>query len=238
MIEAVGIVVPANDEETLIGPCLGALAEACAQVPSRVETLLVLVLDGCSDQSRSVAERWLDEPRHVLDVSYRNVGGARAHGASYALRRFADHDPTKVWLATTDADSRVSKHWLTDHIAVADGGAEALAGTIQVDGWGDYSNSQAAAFRSFYDAHGGHDAHAHVHGANLGVRADAYLEAGGFSALTTGEDHALWNALRRQGRRLVSSRQVTVTTSSRLLGRAPHGFAEFLANQRQRAAQP
>ena len=43
--------------------------------------------------------------------------------------------------------------------------------------------------------------HPHVHGANLGVTAAAYLAAGGFSALRTGEDHALVRALETAGRR-------------------------------------
>ena len=37
--------------------------------------------------------------------------------------------------------------------------------------------------------------HPHVHGTNFGVSMAAYVEAGGFSALATGEDHALWRAL-------------------------------------------
>jgi hypothetical protein len=73
-----------------------------------------------------------------------------------------------------------------------------------------------------------------VHGANLGVRADAYLEAGGFAGLATGEDHALWNALRQRGRRMVSKRAVKVTTSSRIRARARHGFAGFLAEHGRR----
>ena len=35
--------------------------------------------------------------------------------------------------------------------------------------------------------------HAHVHGANLGIRADAYLDVGGWSDASLAEDHCLWN---------------------------------------------
>jgi hypothetical protein len=34
--------------------------------------------------------------------------------------------------------------------------------------------------------------HPHVHGANLGIRADAYSDAGGWNDLTVAEDHCLW----------------------------------------------
>ena len=41
--------------------------------------------------------------------------------------------------------------------------------------------------------------HPHVHGANLGVRADAYLRAGGWADLRTAEDHDLWRRLLGSG---------------------------------------
>jgi Glycosyl transferase family 2 len=148
VIETVAVVVPANDEEQLIGPCIAAIERARAHVSEQraradvseqrarahvsehVETYLVLVLDACLDSSRSVAESWLQRPHRIVEVCYANVGEARAHGARCALRHFAGHDPSRIWLATTDADSRVSRHWLADHIAAANSGADALAGTI------------------------------------------------------------------------------------------------------------
>ena len=71
--------------------------------------------------------------------------------------------------------------------------------------------------------------HPHVHGANLGVRADAYLKAGGWSHVETGEDHDLWSRLTEAGLRRLSSSAITVLTSGRRVGRAPNGFAEALA---------
>ena len=40
---------------------------------------------------------------------------------------------------------------------------------------------------------------------NLGVRADAYLRAGGWADTATGEDHDLWERLRSTGAALSSS---------------------------------
>lgn len=227
MIEAVGIIVPAHDEEALIGSCLDALERARVRVASHVATYLVLVLDHCRDRTRMIAEKHAYGEQRVIEVDFANVGKARAAGAEEALRHFEHHDPRRVWLATTDADSRVSPDWLLKQLAAADSGADALAGTIEVDSCGRFAPSYVEAFKRFYAAGG--DAHPHVHGANLGVRADAYQQAGGFAALATGEDHALWNTLRRCGRHVVSQRDVRVITSGRLQARAPLGFAHFLA---------
>ena len=71
--------------------------------------------------------------------------------------------------------------------------------------------------------------HPHIHGANLGVRADRYVDVGGWANLKTGEDHDLWGRLKRTGVRLRSSAQLQVVTSGRRVGRAPNGFAGALA---------
>jgi hypothetical protein len=70
--------------------------------------------------------------------------------------------------------------------------------------------------------------HPHVHGANLGVRADAYLRAGGWQSLATAEDHDLWNRLLEIGSSRRSIGHMTVLTSGRRIGRAPRGFAGAL----------
>jgi hypothetical protein len=67
-----------------------------------------------------------------------------------------------------------------------------------------------------------------VHGANLGVRADAYLAAGGWPALASGEDNGLWDALRATGVPVISTRTVQVVTSSRTATRATGGFGQWL----------
>jgi hypothetical protein len=70
--------------------------------------------------------------------------------------------------------------------------------------------------------------HRHVYGANLGVRADAYLAVGGFPGDGAGEDHGLWTRLRAAGYPVISSAASRVTTSARLRGRAEGGLADLL----------
>lgn len=118
--------------------------------------------------------------------------------------------------------------WLTAQLGLTRAGIDAIAGTSEVHDWRDYPVGFAERFRQFYAAHGSHDRHGHVHGANLGVRGDAYLAVGGFAPLPSGEDHALWNALRTAGRAHVASHLVPVTTSVRRVARAPAGFSGFL----------
>jgi hypothetical protein len=83
------------------------------------------------------------------------------------------------------------------------------------------------AFAATY-RHGPGGTHRHVHGANLGIRADAYLAAGGWSDLVIGEDHDLWGRLRRNHVGVWTTTSY-VHTSARRVGRAPFGFAADLA---------
>jgi hypothetical protein len=61
------------------------------------------------------------------------------------------------------------------------------------------------------------------------VRADRYVDVGGWADLKTAEDHDLWGRLRRTGALLLSSSSLQVITSGRRVGRAPSGFAGALA---------
>ena len=90
----------------------------------------------------------------------------------------------------------------------------------------EHSPRAARRYHRMYS--GGGDDHPHVHGANLGVRSDAYRAVGGWSAIASGEDHALWNAVRRAGYPTLSTRSIHVVTSGRRVGRAPDGFAAHL----------
>jgi hypothetical protein len=134
----------------------------------------------------------------------------------------------QLWLANTDADCIVPPAWLSNQLELAEEGFEAIAGTVTVDGFEEHGVEVAERFRTSYIIRND-GSHPHIHGANLGVRGDAYQRAGGWSHLSTAEDHDLWRRLLRQRTRTVSTSGIEVETSGRRVGRAPHGFANALA---------
>jgi hypothetical protein len=141
------------------------------------------------------------------------------------LRQAAGFDPSQIWLATTDADSVVPPDWLSGQLALAADGWEAVIGTVAVDDWAEHHPSVATRWRASY--HSIED-HAHVHGANLGLSAAAYLAAGGWQPLPAHEDVALLKRL--SGHRVVSTATLAVVTSARRQARAVGGFADALSN--------
>ena len=134
------------------------------------------------------------------------------------LERRAPPAPGRLWLATTDADSRVPPHWLSRQLELADDGADLVVGTVEVDDWSAHPPYVEQRWRAGYDQR---DGHGHVHGANVGARADAYLEVGGFPSLDRDEDVALVAALAH--RRVVRTGTIPVLTSARLRSRAAAG---------------
>jgi hypothetical protein len=121
-----------------------------------------------------------------------------AHDEQDLLRRTRRLDPASVWLATTDADTLVPASWLRQQAYYAGHGWDAVVGTIRVADWSGYPPEAASLFRQRYERGpepavgpgqpdgsdpGAGRRHPHVHGANLGFRASAYLRAGGFPDL-------------------------------------------------------
>jgi glycosyltransferase involved in cell wall biosynthesis len=211
----IGVIVPAHNEEALLAPCLAALIEASRHEDLAGEAArIVVVLDACSDFSGEIARAYGVE---TLPLKARNVGIARATGADLLLAAGAR------WLAFTDADSRVSPGWLVAQLAQ---GADAVCGSIAVDDWSAHPHSVREYFRKTYvDA----DGHRHVHGANLGVSAEAYRRAGGFPPLTCSEDVALVDRLIEIGAHIAWSAAPRVITSARAVARARGGFGDTLA---------
>jgi cellulose synthase/poly-beta-1,6-N-acetylglucosamine synthase-like glycosyltransferase len=222
VIRHVIVVVPAHDEADTIAACLHSVHEACRRLPHGVTTAIVMVADACADRSAAIARslaRSSDDV--VIEASHRCAGSARRVGVSAALIR-ASVAPVDVWIASTDADTVVPVGWLTTQLSLADAGIVGVAGTVRIDTARAGDELSARFARSYPIAVDG--THQHVHGANLGFRGDVYLASGGWSALTTAEDHDLWDRVRRRGRTVTTS-STCVTTSHRTVGRAPLGFA-------------
>lgn len=210
----IGVVIPAHNEEDFLGTCLRSVKAAASHPALAGEPVLILVvLDACSDGTERVAGR---QGVLTLATNGNNVGHARSVGAAYALAAGAR------WLACTDADSAVSADWLVQQLACK---ADAVCGTVKVDRWAPHS---AAARRRYEDLYQHREGHRHIHGANLGVCADAYRRAGGFRPLPVHEDVHLVEDLERIGARIAWTNLTRVVTSSRIDCRANGGFGDFL----------
>jgi glycosyltransferase involved in cell wall biosynthesis len=232
VIRVVGVVVPAHNEQRLLPACLASLRRAAQALPG-LPVHLIVVADACRDQTAEVARRG---GAAVVRISERNVGAARAAGVREVLRRTTGQDPAHVWVATTDADTSVSARWLRQQVRYGNQGWDAVAGTVRVADWSGYRPEVPSLFRDRYGTERG--PHPHVHGANLGFRAAAYLRAGGFPDLPTAEDHALVAALSASGSRIRRTRALAVVTSARRESRAPHGFGHYLAELDASALAP
>lgn len=228
-LERIAVVVPVRNEEQLLGSALVGIRAAMDRVEAhgRLRARLVVVLDDCTDGSAAIAAAaaTADARISVASTGARRVGAARALGVSTAL---AEGEPSSLhcwWIANTDADTRVPPDWLERSADAADAGADALVGTVEPDS----TELGPERFAAWQASHSTAEGHPHIHGANLGVRASAYLQAGGFQPVPCNEDVHLVDALRSQGAAVRSSGFPRVITSARLQGRLDHGFADYLS---------
>lgn len=219
----VDVVLPAHDEEDRIAACLDALLAARARLAADrpgVAVSVTVVLDGCSDGTATVVERF---PVDVVATAHVGVGRARTIGATHALRAHPA-DPTARWLAHTDADSRVPEGWLVQQADALRSGAHLLVGAVVPDP-GDLDPVVLARWTR---AHPPGATLGHVHGANLGVLAAAYVALGGFDPVPEHEDVRLVERARAMGFRVDATVELPVVTSGRFAGRTPGGYAEHL----------
>lgn len=228
-VDAIVVVIPVHDEAELLDACLAGVEAAIRTIGDAVARVGVwVVLDDCTDDSALIAAR---HDVRTISVNARAVGVARAAGVSAALAEFADIHPSRLWIAHTDADSVVQPHWLTVQQDLAAAGADVMVGTVRPD-FRDLSEAQTAAWWAKYTPG---VANGHVHGANLGVRADALLAAGGFAPVGEHEDVMLVDVLRARGVRVEASDAAWVLTSGRQTGRTSGGYARYLREDLVRA---
>ncbi|MFJ2464840.1 glycosyltransferase [Pseudomonas sp. NPDC087615] len=212
----IGVVIPAHNEEHHIAACLTSVLSAAAHPALAGQRVcIVVVLDDCTDQTEQIVSA-----HGVLgiEVSFQNVGKARATGADHLLAAGAE------WLAFTDADTVVPHDWLARQIEFK---ADAVCGTVEVDSWNSHGDLVRSKYMELYQFI---ENHRHIHGANLGLSADAYRSAGGFQHLTAHEDVHLVADLKRIGAHIVWTATNPVITSARKDYKCRGGFGECLVN--------
>lgn len=211
-----GIIIPAHNEAAHIGACVTAAKRAANHHQLLGEDVrVIVVVDYCTDDTPAIAASLGAD---LISVSARNVGVARAQGARHALSLGAR------WLAFTDADSVVADDWLVQQL---DCRTDAVCGVIAVHDWSPHLAAVREHFaRTYTDA----DGHRHIHGANMGVSAQAYVRVGGFAPLEHSEDVALVEALIADGASIAWSALPRVVTSARTDFRSMKGFGATLVD--------
>lgn len=231
-VRDMAVVIPVHNEEA-------HLARALAGVEAAVERLRrlqpqtgvrgLVVLDSCTDGSAAIAAEYAARTNWLstLAVSFRSVGRSRRAGIWAVLGAAVDNVPDAaagLWLANTDADSLVPEDWLVAQADMAAEGADAVLGSVDVDP----EETAPELLRSWQLRHPFREDHPHVYGANFGIRASAYLAAGGFPRYRCAEDRVLAERLRTMGFTVKATDTVRVLTSGRTHSRTPQGFGAYL----------
>ncbi|MBC7633656.1 glycosyltransferase [Aeromicrobium sp.] len=222
-VDTIVVVIPAHNEESNIARALAGVRRAIVPLARSVDVEVVVVVNGGIDRTAEIVRQ---EGAHLLVSDIADVGAARSTGCRWALLRFASR-LDRLWIATTDADSLVPRHWLAEHLGAAEGGADVVLGTVVLAphearrhrGWAETYAQDAARRRH----------HGHVHGANMGIRARRYLEVGGFRAMAAREDVDLVERLRSASARIAWLSHVPVLTSARHDNRVVAGVGNDLA---------
>ncbi|GAA1207028.1 glycosyltransferase [Pseudonocardia alaniniphila] len=288
-IAAVGVVVPARDEQERIGACLRSVRAAIDKLANGITTAVTVVLDRCTDETPALVDelvrhwpaaaavsiaasgvrRAVDAPgpghggrtipsagrivvpgtrsvptdlrsgrwsgaggapsvRQPHVVAGSGVGAVRDLGVRLTLERLRPHRLDATWLLHTDADTTVPPDWALAHLRHAGAGVCGVAGLADLSGGNRLSIAAQQQYHALVGDRLDGDRHMHVYGANLGMRADAYVAVGGFPKDGPGEDHGLWRRLDEAGYRLTCPTTEPVRTSARLHGRAAGGLADLL----------
>ncbi len=224
---SVAVVVPARNEAASLATTIDAARRAVTVAHRRgrvAAASIVIVADRCDDATAQVARGSLGPTDRVIEVAKGCVGAARGDGADEAITalRAPLH---RTWIANTDADTVVGPDWIVRQLDHADRGTACVAGVVRL---AQVQPDLLTMFEHRYRRGVRTTWHDHVHGANLGVRADVLAEVGNWSALVTGEDHDLWNRIRDRAFQVLADPSLVVTTSARMAARAPEGFAADL----------
>ena len=233
------VVVPARDEEALIGSCIEALAAQERVAHHEYEVLLVL--DRCADETGARAsEVGGAHPSlklHFLDGPGEGSGPARRVGMDAACARLLQVGRPEGLIACTDADTVVASDWLTTQLRAVSEGAKAIGGRIELADDGSLPEhvrrrhaEENLRRHEYLLSHLTREAqHWQFSGASMALTAAVYKQIGGLEPLRALEDENLEKVLRHHDVPIHRLLSVRVTTSPRLLGRATRGLSKDLA---------
>ncbi len=179
----ISVVIPAYNEERLIGQCLDAFARQRTH-----HAFEIIVVDNAStDRTAQIARSYAPRvPVRVIRESRKGRGQARRTGCAHARGDI---------IACTDADAIVPETWIESIVAgfVVRPGAAAIVGASVIDDCGRatnflYNHGLPVVLKGAWVM----GKHGWLNGYSCAIRADAYRASGGFDpSLNAGEDTEL-----------------------------------------------
>lgn len=207
-----------------------------------------MLANNCEDETEARARAIVAGDRRRILVRSLELPPARAN-AGWARRAALDaaaatlRGPADV-LLSTDADTLPARDWIVRTLDHLDAGWDAVAGLARLDPrevrtlprehrlrFAQIRRYQATLDRlkAATDPSEPWPRHFYEGGASIALTLATYRRIGGAPTPPVGEDRALFEAVRRAGGRVRHPLDVRVTTSARLVGRAPGGAADTLA---------
>ncbi len=229
MLFPVGIVVPARNEEGLIGDCVRAIDEAVADYPQACT--VYVVENGSTDRTLEEARAAIREARHVRGVLLQCESKGKAFALNYGLRHVTEEIVLRI-----DADTLVTRSVLFGLIRhfgdPSVGGASGMPLPRVQESWICRMRAlevyyQVGFKRAGYNAV---DAIGVLPGALVAYRRDLLVKLHGFAEGVNGEDADMTVRVGRLGYRIVSDASVRAYTEM------PSTFA-YLREQRMRWAR-
>ncbi len=247
----ISVIVPARNEYRNIRKTLDALrlqtdTDGNPLNPQIYEVLLLV--NNCSDQTFKIAENYQKKyPEFQLHLaeawlppSKANIGYVRRLLMDEAYRRLTYHGNYKGIIASTDSDTQVDTHWVTNIIKEIANGCDAVGGRILTRSSNNVSrlyHLRDVTYRSLLsriesiidpEEHDPWPRHFQYFGASMAVTCTTYMQVGRLPQVPYLEDNAFHQALLRMDIRVRKSPEVKAYTSTRLSGRVAVGFSEQL----------
>jgi hypothetical protein len=243
------IAIPARNEQSRIIPCLQACLTSMLSYGSF--GVVVLAVNNTSDQTTIVAADWASQaglPLEIISVEFPEPLAFAGAARRLAMDRARASLPPRGVLLTTDADSIPDRTWVSGNLHELADRSVLVCGSISFDeqeaahlppGTLETGTSETLyklAARELVslldpDPVNPWPHHGQVSGASLAMRASAYDRIGGSPIVTCGEDRALAQACRENDIPVAYSSRASVITSCRLIGRAPGGMADTIAQR-------
>ena len=229
MLFPVGILVPARNEEGLIGDCIRAIDEAVAGYPE--QCTVYVVENGSSDRTLEEARAAIRETRSVRGVLLQCGSKGKAYALNYGLRHVTEQIVLRI-----DADTLVTRSVLFGLIRhfgdPSVGGSSGMPLPRIQESWICRMRAlevyyQVGFKRAGYNAV---DAIGVLPGALVAYRRDLLVKLNGFAEGVNGEDADMTVRVGRLGYRIVSDASVRAYTEM------PSTFA-YLREQRMRWAR-